>query len=188
MVSGRAGEAKTSFSNFCVEHLESLSTKATIVSFAYGVKSTANAMGWDREKDDKGRRLLQQIGNVGREYNEDIWANMAVGSIIESQVDVVFIDDWRFPNEGNVILQKFANVIKVRVCRPEEHHTLNGTELYDDISETSLPEIDTGFYNHVVDNIGSLEELGAMADEFVKSKIVSRLTTTGGNNNVRNIT
>lgn len=181
MVSGRAGEAKSTFSNLCVECLERFSRKSKIVSFAYGVKSTANAMGWDQEKDDKGRRLLQQIGNTGREYNEDIWANMAVGNILESQVDVVFIDDWRFPNEGNVILKKFINVIKVRICRPEEYHTLNGTELYDDISETSLPEIETGFYNHIVDNIGSLDELRAMANEFVESKIVSRLTTNGGN-------
>ena len=180
MVSGRAGEAKSTFSNLCVEYLEKFSRKSKIVSFAYGVKSTANAMGWNSEKDDKGRRLLQQIGNIGREYNEDVWANMAVRNILESQVDVVFIDDWRFPNEGNVIITKFINVIKVRICRPEEHHTLNGTDLYDDISETSLPEVETGFYNHIVDNIGSLDELRAMASEFIESKIVSRLTTTNG--------
>lgn len=180
MVSGRAGEAKSTFSNLCIEHLEKFSRRSKIVSFAYGVKSTALAMGWDGEKDDKGRRLLQQVGNTGREYNEDIWADMAVGCILESQADVVFIDDWRFPNEGNVVIKKFINVIKIRVCRPEEYHTLNGTELYDDISETSLPDIETGFYNHIVDNIGSLDELRAMANEFVKSKIISRLTINGG--------
>ena len=184
MVSGRAGEAKSTFSRYCIECLEEKDFTATVEPFAQGVKDTARFMGWDSEKDDRGRRLLQQIGNTGREYNEDIWAERVMEAI-ECDAgcniyDVVFIDDWRFPNEGNVILKKFANVIKVRICRPEEHHTLNGTDLYDDISETSLPEIETGFYNHIVDNIGSLDELRAMASEFIESKIVSRLTTNGG--------
>lgn len=185
MVSGRAGEAKSTFSRYCIECLEEKDFTAIVEPFAQGVKDTARFMGWNSEKDDRGRRLLQQIGNTGREYNEDIWAERVIDAI-ECDAgcniyDVVFIDDWRFPNEGNVVLKKFANVIKVRICRPEEHHTLNGTELYDDISETSLPEVETGFYNHIVDNIGSLDELRTMADEFIENKIVSRLTTNGGN-------
>ena len=185
MVSGRAGEGKSTFSEICIDILAKKGIMATIVPFAQGVKDTACFMGWDGEKDDKGRKLLQQIGNTGREYDKDIWARKAVDEIREDAgvnlFDIVFIDDWRFPNEGNVILTEFPKIaIKVRICRPEEFHTLNGTELYDDISETSLPDVESDFYNHVVDNIGSLNELRAMANEFIENKVVSRLTTNGG--------
>lgn len=185
MVSGRAGEGKSTFSEICIDILAKKDIMATVVPFAQGVKDTACFMGWDGEKDSKGRKLLQQVGNTGREYNENVWARKAVDEIREDAevnlFDVVFIDDWRFPNERNVILTEFPKmVIKVRICRPEEFHTLNGTELYDDISETSLPDIESNFYSYVVDNIGSLNELKAMANEFIENKIVSRLTINGG--------
>lgn len=180
MVSGRAGEGKTTFSDLCITYLGGLGRPACSVSFAGGVKDTARFMGWDSIKDDAGRRLLQQVGNIGREYDKDIWAKKAMKEILESDCDVVFIDDWRFPNEGNVIIKNFADVEMIRVCRAEEFHTLNGTELYDDISEISLPDVESDFYNHIVDNIGSIDELNTMAIEFSEKRIVPQLVQNGG--------
>jgi hypothetical protein len=181
MVSGRAGEGKTTFSEMCIDVLEKKDIMATVEPFAQGVKDTARFMGWNGEKDDKGRRLLQQIGNCGREYNENIWAERTIDGInMDAGVnsfDVVFIDDWRFPNEGNEVVKTFSDVIKVRICRPDEFHTLNGSELYNDISETSLPDVETKYYGYIIDNIGNLNELQVMAEQFIVAKVLPRLAT-----------
>lgn len=211
MVSGRAGEGKTTFSNMCIEYLESLGYTGVIVPFARGVKDTAKFMGWDGKKDDRGRKLLQSVGNAGRDYYEDIWASKTVGSIKKlrsggygdiREASVFFIDDWRFMNEGDVISNKFPNTLKIRIHRPREYHTLYRTHLYNDISETSLPEMHenfipfTGgnpsreeieswtshnqsvarqFYDEIIYNTKSLDRLRELAQAFVNDKILPTL-------------
>ncbi len=159
MVSGRAGEGKSTFCNICTEILEEQSISTATFPFARGVKDTASFMGWDGNKDDRGRRLLQILGRSGREYDESIWADKTVDSIknwLGTYYDenwFVFIDDWRFENEGNVVMDAFHPVLKVRMVRPEKYHTLLGTPLYDDLSETGLPSVDSpGYYDALIHN------------------------------------
>jgi hypothetical protein len=180
MISGRAGEGKTSFANLCVEFLQKRGYKAKVFPFAAGVKETAKSMGWDGEKDSDGRKLLQGVGNTGREYRKNVWANWNIREITDWLLDidgedwVAFIDDWRFPNEGNVLSESFHPVKKVRVVRPERFHALNGTDLYQDISETSLPEADKdpSFYDTIIYNSTSLEELENTAKQYVQRVII----------------
>jgi hypothetical protein len=181
MVSGRAGVGKTTFSKFCIEYLGKKGIVSEIFPFAYGVKAVAKSMGWDGEKDAKGRRLLQAIGSSGREYNPDIWADITIRNIknkythnayLKNASVVCFVDDWRFPNEGNVLETAFGdkNVCKVRIYRPEEFHLLLGTPLYNDSSETSLPEFDDAmakvFYDVTIQNLETLEVLQKSAKIF----------------------
>ncbi len=169
MISGRAGAGKSSFSQFCMKHLESIKQESILVPFARGVKRTAkDSFGWDGNKDKAGRKLLQKIGLVGREYNENIWADQATKVIDQVWVlgnETVFIDDWRFPNEGKVISDKYDYVLKIRIIRPEEYLTLFNTALYDDISETSLS--DTLGYDEVIINNDDLERLESLATKFI---------------------
>jgi len=39
--------------------------------------------GWDGLRDDRGRKLLQDIGTIGREYNKDVWVNYAKATIAD---------------------------------------------------------------------------------------------------------
>jgi len=174
MISGRAGEGKSTFAKFCTNLLiEEFNEGSAIVPFARMVKETAMFMGWDKEKDDKGRKLLQDIGNIGRDYNENLWANQTVEYVKElsSTFSYIFIDDWRFPNEGNVVIDSYVPVTTVKICRPPEFHTLFGTELYDDVSETSLPD-DSTYYDFVMDNAGTLEELEEKARIYIKTVLM----------------
>lgn len=199
MVSGRAGEGKSTFSKYCCRFLTDYSIKlsgnqritATIVPFAKGVKDAAKeCFGWDGKKDRKGRKLLQQVGNTGRDYNENIWANKTVldidwwrwsqGALHNPHMHVVaFIDDWRFPNEGNVVAEEFEDIIKLRVVRPEEFHTLRGSQLYNDLSETSLPSADENsqFYDGLIYNSTTLDELKNTAEQFCERIILPKLST-----------
>lgn len=168
LVGGRAGEGKTTFSRFCRDILvDEFNKTAEIVAFARGVKDTATFMGWDGVKDDKGRRLLQAVGNAGREYNSNIWVDFTINKIdpIYESVDYIFIDDWRFPNERERILTRFDNVMAIRIKRPVEFHALYGRPSYNDISESSLP--DDYPYDFIIDNItNGLDSLNQLAREF----------------------
>ena len=174
MVSGRAGEGKSTFCNICIETLEELAIPTEVFPFARGVKDSASFMGWDGRKDDRGRRLLQVIGGAGREWNESIWANKTVDSIKNwlgtygGESWFAFIDDWRFENEGNVVMDAFHPVLKVRMVRPEKYHTLLGTPLYDDPSEIGLPSIDSqGYYDVLIHN-EKMDDLINTTKQFVE--------------------
>lgn len=83
------------------------------LAFADPVKQIALDFGWDGEKDEKGRKLLQVIGTeCGRAYNKSIWLDKMSSKIRENirlkQRDMV-IDDVRFDNEAELI-KRFGGI------------------------------------------------------------------------------
>lgn len=168
LISGRAGEGKSEFAHMCSDELAHKGKSSLIIPFAHAVKDVAYYMGWDGQKDFRGRKLLQNIGNFGREYDTDLWANFVVEAIKKvPEFEYVFIDDWRFPNEYVVIQEHFDPVLKVRMKRPKKFHALLGTEFYNDISEISLPD-DVGYYDYIIENDTTLDGLRLLANDFVK--------------------
>ncbi len=177
LIGGRAGEGKSTFAAFCGDYLlKDLDISSVVVPFAAKVKDTAFEMGWDGNKDEKGRKLLQEIGRIGREYDIDLWANHAIEYIKDCDAqgfEYYFIDDWRFPNEAKAVKDHFHPVVLVRMRRPEEYHTLFGTAMYNDVSEASLPDEDS-YYDYVINNNKSLDDLKAKAKEFVDEILKKR--------------
>jgi len=175
MLSGRAGEGKTTFANYCRDELQLKGSISKVFSFAQAVKDTAKLMNWDGKKDDRGRTLLQKVGAAGREYDINTWANIAVEKIqdwistwtIDSDIWVALIDDWRFENEGNVLMETFYPVLKARIIRPKEFHLLLNTPLYNDISEIGLPEFDEKYYDVGIYNSTDLKGLKNTARQFI---------------------
>jgi hypothetical protein len=105
--------------------------------------------GWDGQKDDRGRALLQAIGVHGRAYDLGIWVKKALAKAEEEGLpERIVIPDWRFPDEvetvqawaaGHGYAVKTARVL--RTC--EDGHTLfdNGLgELNQHESETALAD------------------------------------------------
>lgn len=74
-LSGKAGAGKNAVADFITDRYGEKHTKQT--AFANAVKTiAAAAFGWDKQKDERGRRLLQVIGTeAGRAYNPNIWVN-----------------------------------------------------------------------------------------------------------------
>jgi hypothetical protein len=146
---------------------------ATKASFATRLKSIARYMGWNGEKDEKGRKLLQGLGNIGREYCEDVWVGITAAYIEDQEAELAVIDDWRFRNEYDYLARnKYFLPIKVRITRPSLRCLYGKVDLDNDISETSLP---TGecYYDTVVKNEGTIEELISKADKLY-SDIMNR--------------
>ena len=150
MFSGRAGVGKTFCSDIAQKYCNELKLKTTKEPFAFGVKETAKFMGWDGVKGAKGRKLLQDIGNAGRQYDKDLWVRAAVNRIENSvgyPYEAVFVDDFRFENEAQYIIDyvPLYKPILIRVRAPDRE-TLKGTTQYLDPSETELDEKEFDWY------------------------------------------
>jgi energy-coupling factor transporter ATP-binding protein EcfA2 len=181
LISGKAGVGKTTLANTLTKVVQQHEdTNESIIMkqpIAWGVKQTAMNMGWDGEKDVKGRRLLQGVGKIGREYNPDMWVDMTIKAITDTQyhysplenkrLSYVWIDDWRFKNEIAVFdkMDYAFRVTTVRVTAPNRE-LLRGTPEALDVSEVDLD--DYYEFDFVFDNRGSLDELWAVANIIYK--------------------
>ena len=180
LISGKAGVGKSTFastlSKVVREHEDANKQIIMRQPLAWGVKRTAMGMGWDREKDVKGRRLLQGIGRIGREYDPNMWVKIADQAIcdtqyfygsLEARLAYVWIDDWRFKNEIKWFLAKDYQfrIHTVRITAPNRE-ILKGTPEALDISEVDLDDFTE--YDFVIDNRGSLDELWASANSIYK--------------------
>jgi energy-coupling factor transporter ATP-binding protein EcfA2 len=176
LISGKAGVGKTTSANILKGIFATIyGYESYIGHFAGGVKEVARQMGWDGLKDERGRKLLQQIGGVGREYDINNWCSWLFDRELPSQLqfpyDIVLVDDWRFPNESLYVRSMPGyNVFTVKIVAPERE-ILKGTPEYNDASETALEDAKV-VYDALLFNQGTMEELQqnclALAEVFVK--------------------
>jgi len=103
---GLAGSGKT----YAATWFKFRTGKNWVWSFASEIKAIATKMGWDGVKDDRGRKLLQDIGSAGRAYDPWMWASKMPTD------QPIIIDDVRFINEVEAI--KDVGGIIVRIIRP----------------------------------------------------------------------
>ena len=124
-------------------------------AFADDVKMIAYVyFGWHGGKDELGRKLLQDIGTAGRNYNRDIWADKMVDRIQEwslcsSDNQLAVVTDTRYPNEIQRIKHEFSDVVTIRITR-------DSVEKLKHPSETALDQWTD--WDYLVENNGSLEE------------------------------
>lgn len=164
LISGKAGVGKTTLANFIKNSLIESGNIVCINPFAFEVKQTARYVGWDGIKDSRGRKLLQDIGQLVRDYNKDTWVRKTIERFGDQnaelfltgypEIQFMICDDWRFPNESWYIKNNTdMDTILIRVEAPDRE-ILKGTPQYDEISENALPD---GFevltdYDYVVSN------------------------------------
>jgi len=80
------------------------------VAFADALKMKAIGMGWDGKKDERGRRLLCDLGMAMRAYDPYHWIDLAK----LSQVSKPFVvTDVRFQNEADVIRAQGGIIVRV---------------------------------------------------------------------------
>lgn len=161
LISGKAGVGKTTTARMITDVLHN--DKCLYIPFAFYLKQISrNTFGWDGKKDELGRGLLINLARVIRDFNINFWVGWVIQQIECSDVDVVIIDDWRYLNEIDEMINKFGrdHIYAVRVERPDGE-ALKGTKSYNDPSETSLPDgyVHPEFYDMVFDNDGTLDDL-----------------------------
>ena len=151
LFSGKAEHGKTTASEILKKQLEELGYKVVITRYAYYLKDLATRYcGWNGQKDNGGRELLQQLGTniIRQKLNKP---NFHVGRICEDieicqdYIDYVIIDDARFPNEIYYPKAMFGDkVVSVRVNRKNHKSSLT-SEQQKHISEIALDDFNFDF-------------------------------------------
>lgn len=112
-----------------------------VCSFARDVKRIAKEFGWDGDKDDNGRKLLQVVGTeAGRSYDSNVWIKYAfnhlenIFDIDKKSSNIAIFDDLRFINEVKWIKYNGGIIIKVEDPRTKDSNMMKH------ISEKGIPD------------------------------------------------
>ena len=141
LCSGRARHGKDTSAEIIKDNLEARGYKVLITHYADLLKFICkNFFGWNGEKDEAGRTLLQQVGtNCIREQDPDYWVDFVANLIrmFPNRYDFVLIPDTRFPNEIERIADAGFPATHVRIVRPDFESQLT-EEQKNHPSETAL--------------------------------------------------
>lgn len=176
---GPLGAGKSAFLAGLVAAAETYRVKIVPNPMAGPLKQIASYMGWNGQKDDKGRRLLQLLGTeCGREcVHENLWVNTwattAYATVLRHkwnpsvEIPLVVADDVRFLNEALLIDRLGGHLIEILRPKtkfsPEGHGSEQGFKWPETDPETMLPT------NNIlrVHNDGDLDGLRLMAKDWL---------------------
>ena len=120
-ISGKARHGKDFTAENLAEDLRILGKKVLITHNADLLKFMCkNLFGWNGEKDEKGRHILQYVGtDVVRKKTPDFWVDflISVFNLFPDEWDYVIIPDCRFPNEIEKLKESGFDVTHIRVER-----------------------------------------------------------------------
>lgn len=157
-ISGKAESGKDTSANLIKEELEDRGYSVLICHYGDLLKYICKQFfGWNGEKDNYGRSLLQRVGTeVIRKQEPDYWVNFlkSIFGFFKNEWDYVLIPDARFPNEIDVLLDDF-DVISVKIERPNyENHLTEEQRKHP--SENALNSYN---FKYVITNPGTMEGL-----------------------------
>ena len=156
-ISGHAQNGKDTCAQIFEDGFKKMNKKVKIIHYADLLKFMCkNYFGWDGNKDDAGRTLLQRVGtDVVRTQRPDFWVDFVFDllHLFPNEWDFVIIPDTRFPNEVSGGSKRGdLDVVHVRVTRTtpgwvsplteEQQHHKSETAL-DDVTPDYLIENDT---------------------------------------------
>ncbi|MDR1541637.1 MAG: hypothetical protein LBU32_27350 [Clostridiales bacterium] len=123
LISGKAQHGKTTAAGFLEKHLEAAGFRALQISFADYVKFVCGKhYGWNGDKDDAGRYILQHVSTeIFRKRDPNFWVDTVIHYVktVWPDYDYALIADWRFPNEYERWSESgIEDVARLRVSRP----------------------------------------------------------------------
>ena len=155
IINGSGGVGKDTFVEYCAKYIRILN-----ISSVDKVKQAATILtGWNGEKDEKSRKLLSDLKEIGINYNDaplQYICNM-VEEFKQSENELMFIHI----REGNEI-EKCKNTIHAKTLLVTNKNVLTI------VSNHSDKEVEEYTYDYHIANDGTLEELEDAAKEFVE--------------------
>lgn len=120
-ISAKARHGKDTAAKILKDRLEHCGQRVLIIHFADLLKYICRQFfGWDGNKDERGRTLLQYIGtDVVGAKNPAYWAEFVVNflKMFKNEWDYVLIPDCRYPVEVATVERAFETTV-LRVERP----------------------------------------------------------------------
>jgi hypothetical protein len=173
LISGKAGTGKDTYANALTLKLRDKGYNAIQDRFAFSVKQCAiDYFGWDGQKDEKGRKLLQDIGKIGRKYDPVLWPKTLIHRIDShfdlAQIDILVIADWRFPNEKNFFeMTDLFQIITVRIEAPNREIIDKESLAYIDVSEVALDDYE--FDYNINNEYEGMDFVNTSCDKFIEN-------------------
>lgn len=171
LISGKARHGKDTVADILMDCLDG---KITKISVAYYLKDIAKRFfGWDGNKDEAGRNLMQHLGtNIIR---ETIDSNFHINrlcediKIIYDTYDYVVVPDVRFLNEISVPRNIFGDkIITIRVNRSNFKSNMTPEQL-NHPSETELDGFD---FDHIIHNDAKIEDIQRQIEDLIMSGVI----------------
>lgn len=148
-VSGKARHGKDSFAKILQQQLNMLGKKSLIINYADYLKFICQKYyGWNGEKDEVGRTILQKTGTEKiRSQIPNFWVDAVINFIkaIEDDFDFIIIPDCRFPNEITRWIDEEYNIFPVHVTRTNFENNLT-EEQRNHLSEIALDNFKFDYY------------------------------------------
>ena len=167
-ISGSAGCGKDTMAKTLKGALERRNQRVLITHYADLLKYVCKQyLGWNGEKDEAGRTLLQHVGtDYIREKIPNFWVAWValILTLFDDKWDYVLIPDTRFPNEISYLKDNGFDVTHIRIVRPGFENTLT-PEQRGHASETALDDIEPDI---LVTNDGSLLDFDKNTDELAE--------------------
>lgn len=120
-ISGKAGAGKDTFGKILKELLEESGKNVLVTHYADLLKYMCKTFfGWNGEKDEAGRTLLQHVGtDIVRNRDENFWVRfvLSILNMFPNEWDYVLIPDCRFKNEIDTLKESGIDVMHVSVIR-----------------------------------------------------------------------
>ena len=163
-VSGKAEAGKTTSAKVIKTILDKKGYRVLITNYAGILKFVcSNFFGWDGQKNEEGRALLQWVGtDVVRKQDPDYWVNFmrSIFRLFPDEWDYVLIDDVRFKNEIEGLIEEGLDITTLRVERPfYENHLTEEQRMHP--SET---ELDDYQFDYVIQNPGDIHIRDILAE------------------------
>lgn len=158
-ISGKAQNGKDTTASYLKNLLEADGYNVLITHYADLLKYICRQFfGWDGQKDDAGRHILQYVGtDIIRAKKPDFWVDF-IASMIDlfpNDWDYILIPDCRFPNEIEWLKSAGVATIHLRVVRDNFQSPLSAKQQQHP-SETALDGVEPDYY---IKNSGSLKDL-----------------------------
>lgn len=171
-ISGKAQHGKDTFAHMLHEELVNRGKRVLVTHNADLLKFICkNFFGWNGEKDEAGRHILQYVGtDVIRQKEPTMWVDFLIHmmKLFPDSWDYVLIPDTRFPNELARWNEEGFDMTHIRIQRPNFDNGLS-EEAKRHITETALddatPDIE-------VTNNGTKDELRDIAKQIAEKDIV----------------
>jgi len=169
-ISGKAQNGKDTTALFLKQKLENLGKRVLIVHYADYLKTICKEwFGWNGNKDESGRELLQKIGtNIVRNQDPYFWVE-SIGrtlTMFPDYWDYVLIPDTRFLSEIFYWSKKEIPILVIRVNRIGFENCLTEKQR----SHSSETELDNYNFDYTINSQEGLDKL-----EFEVNNIINFL-------------
>lgn len=168
-ISGKAQHGKDTTAGILKRQLGADGYRVLIVHYADLLKHICRSFfGWDGQKDDAGRHILQYVGtDIIRAKRPNFWVDFVIDvlGLFPDEWDYVLIPDCRFPNEIACLKKAGFDSIHMRVVRQNFVSPLT-PEQQAHPSETAL---DKSTPDYFIYNNGTLDDLSETLSDWITS-------------------